>query len=133
MRVAGDGMAGLAQDGKQDSFGSSALMGGNDVAESGEGADGVLEPVPALAAGVGFVATHHGRPLFGGHGAGAGVGEEIDQDIAGVNEEQVVAGLLEETIALAGRSLAERFNTLDAEWFDDGFHYASTSILASAA
>src|SRR6266478_3287345 len=65
--------------------------------------------------------------------AGAGVGQEIDQDIFGVNEKQVVGGLLEETIALAGRSLPERFNALDAEWFDDGFHYASTSILASAA
>src|SRR5205807_9968828 len=52
MRVAGDGVAGLAQDGKQDSLVSSALMGGNNVAESGEGADGVLEAVPAFAAGV---------------------------------------------------------------------------------
>src|SRR5258708_15063739 len=105
MRVAGDGMAGLAQDGKQDSLGSSALMSGNNVAESGEGADGVLEPVPALAAGVGFVAAHHSRPLFGGHRAGAGVREEVDQDIAGADLEEVVAGGLQKLLALLRRGL----------------------------
>ena len=67
---------------------------GNHVAEAGELVDHALEAEEALAAGVGFVAAHHRRPLFGGHGAGAGIGEQIDQDVAGVDEEQVVAGLL---------------------------------------
>src|SRR5947209_6829444 len=101
--------------------------------EPGEILHYALQAVETLAAGVGFIAAHHRRPLFGGHGAGAGVGQEIDQDIFGVDEEQVVAGLLEETLALIGRGLPQRFHALDAEWLDDGFHYASTSILASAA
>src|SRR5258708_4765185 len=99
--------------------------------EPGEILHHALQAVETFAAGVRFVAAHHGRPLFGGHCDGAGIGQEIDQDIFGVDEEQVVAGLLEETLALFGRCLPERFDALNAEWFDDGFHYASTSIRVS--
>src|SRR5258708_33740722 len=101
--------------------------------EPGEILHHELQAVETFAAGVRFIAAHHGRPLFGGHWAGSGIGQEIDQDIFGVDQEQVVAGLLEETLALFGRCLPERFDALNAEGLDDGFHYASTSIRARAA
>ena len=80
---------------EQDALGGAALVGGNHVAEAGEIVDHALQAEEALAAGVGFVAAHHGGPLLGGHGAGAGIGEQIDQDVAGFDEEEVVAGLFE--------------------------------------
>src|ERR1051326_4946010 len=133
MRVVRDDVGLAGHHGKKDALRGAALVGRNHMLEPGEILHHALEAVETFTAGIGFIAAHHGRPLLGGHGAGAGVGQEIDQDILGVDEEQVVAGLLEETPALFGRGLPERFDTLDAEWLDDGFHYASTSIRASAA
>ena len=94
MGVGGDHVARLAHHGEQDALGGAPLVGGNHVAEAGERVGHALQAEEALAAGVGFVAAHHGGPLFGGHGAGAGIGQQVDQDVAGVDEEQVVAGLL---------------------------------------
>ena len=85
---------GLHMHGEQDALGGAALVGGDHVAEAGEVVGHALEAEEALAAGVGFVAAHHGRPLLGGHGAGAGIGEQVDQDVARFDEEEVVAGLL---------------------------------------
>ena len=48
--------------------------------------------------GVGFVAAHHGGPLLGGHGAGAGIGQQVDQDVRALDEKQVVAGLAAGTV-----------------------------------
>ena len=76
------------------------------MAEAGEGGSDALEADEALAAGVGFIAAHHGGPLFGGHGAGAGVGQQIDQDIAGVNQKQIVAGLLQIPFPFCRRGVA---------------------------
>ena len=100
--VGGDHVAGLAHHGEQDAFGRASLVGGNHVAEAGQLVGRALQAEEALAAGVGFVAAHHGGPLLGGHGAGARIGQQIDQDVARVDEEQVVAGLF------AGSSRAPR-------------------------
>ncbi len=40
-----------------------------------------------------------------------------------VDEEQIVAGLLQEPLALVGRGLADRLDALDAEWLDNRVHY----------
>jgi hypothetical protein len=72
------------------------------VAESGEVLDNGAEPEEAFAAGVRFVATHHGGPLFGGHGAGAGIAEQIDEDIGRAELEQIVASLFQKLFALSG-------------------------------
>jgi hypothetical protein len=120
--VVGHHVARAAHDGEQDALGRPALVRGDDVFEAGQLAHGRLEAVEALAAGVGLVAAHHGRPLFGGHGAGAGVGEQVDEDVGGVDQEEVEAGLLEEPLPLLGRGLAERLDGLDPERLDDGFH-----------
>ena len=92
MRVDGHDVAGLAHHGEQDALRRAALVRGNHVAEAGELVGHALQAEEALAAGVGFVAAHHGRPLLGGHGAGAGIGQQVDQDVAGIDEEEVVAG-----------------------------------------
>src|ERR1019366_5385276 len=61
----------------KDTLGGAALVGGDHVAETGQVVCHALEAEEAFAAGVGFVAAHHGGPLFGGHGAGAGIGEQV--------------------------------------------------------
>jgi len=96
--------------------------------ESGQILDNPLHPEETFAARIRFVAAHHGGPLFGGHGARSGVGQQIDQDILGVDQEQIVAGLLEEAFALFRRGVVERLHALDTEWLDDGFHRNRRSL-----
>jgi len=55
--------------------------------EPGEFIDCALEAKEAFASSIGFIATHHCRPLFSGHGAGAGISQKIDQKVAGFDEE----------------------------------------------
>ena len=49
-----------------------------------------LEAEPRPAPGVGLVAAHHRRPLLRAHRGGAAVGEEVDQDVLGADQEDVV-------------------------------------------
>ena len=49
-----------------------------------------LEAVEAAAAGVALVALHDRGPLVRGHGAGAGVGEQVDEHIVGGEQEKIV-------------------------------------------
>ncbi len=120
--VGGDDVAGLAHDGEQNALGGPALMGGNHVAQAGEFVGDALEAKETLAARVGFIAAHERGPLFGGHGAGAGIGEKVDQNVVGFDEEEVVPGLLEIALALLGGGVMERFHALDPERFNDRSH-----------
>ncbi len=101
--IAGHHMAGLAHHGEEDALGGAALVGGNHVAEAGEIVDHALQAEKAFAAGVGFVAAHQGGPLLGGHGAGARIGQQVDQDVAGLDQKQVVARRFKQTLALFER------------------------------
>jgi hypothetical protein len=56
-----------------------------------------------------------------GHGAGAGVGEQVDEHIVGVEQEQIVMRGAEQGFALSAGGPADGFNALDAEGLDDGF------------
>ena len=67
----GTTLARLAHHGEQDALRRAPLVGRDHVAESGELVRHALQAEEALAAGVGFVAAHHRRPLLGGHRAGA--------------------------------------------------------------
>ena len=82
VRVGRDNLPGLAGHGEQDALGGAALVSRDHVAEAGEVVHRLFQAEKGLAAGVRFVAAHDGGPLLGGHGAGAGVGEEVDQDVA---------------------------------------------------
>ena len=115
-------MARLAGDGEQDALGGAALVRGDDVAESSEILRNPLQAIETGAAGIRLVAAHHGGPLRRGHGGSSGVGEEIDQDIVGVELEEVVADGVDESLAFAASSLPDRFDALDPEGLDDGFH-----------
>jgi hypothetical protein len=88
--VVGDDVALFAHDVEEDALGGAALVGGDDVGVAEDVLDGLLEAVEALAAGVAFVAFHDRGPLVRGHGAGAGVGEQIDEHVVGVEQEEVV-------------------------------------------
>src|SRR5262250_2117264 len=91
VRVARDDVALLTHDIEEDAFGGPALMRGNDVVETEDGLHGIAETREARRAGIRFVAAHHGGPLFGGHGGGAAVGEEIDEDGFRIDEKEIVS------------------------------------------
>jgi len=97
-------------------------MGRNDVPKPGEAMDNTFKPEETLTAGVRFIAAHHCGPLLGGHGAGAGIGKQIKQHIAGAKLEQVVSGLLEQDLALFGGGTSERLDAFDPERLDDRLH-----------
>ena len=90
MRVVGDYVALFAGYAEEDAFGGASLMRGDDVFVAEDVLNGRFEVIEALAAGVAFVAFHDGGPLMGGHGACAGVGEEVDEDVFSGHEEEVV-------------------------------------------
>ncbi len=100
-------------------------MGRNHVAESENVLHHPAHPVEAFAAGIALVAAHEGGPLLGRHGAGAGVGEQVDEDVAGGDREQVVAGFFQVLLALGDGSVAEKLDALDLERLDNGFHKRS--------
>jgi hypothetical protein len=82
--------------------------------------DGVAEADEAAAAGIALVAFHDGGPLVGGHGAGAGVGEQVDEDVVGREQEHVVVRGFEELFALGAGGPADGLDAFDAEGLDDG-------------
>ena len=118
--VVRDDLAGLQHRVEQNPLGRASLVCRDDVAEAGEVLDDALEAVERPAPGIGLVALHQRAPLRGRHRAGAGVGQQVDEDVVGAQQEQVVARLLERAHALLTRREAERFDGLDAEGFDDG-------------
>ena len=122
MRIRGDHVAGLAHHRKQDALGRPPLVRGDHVAEAGEIVGRALEPEEALAPGIRFIAAHQRGPLFGGHGAGSRIGQQVDQDVTRRDAEQVIAGLFEVAFALLAGSLPQRLDALDAERLDDGVH-----------
>ena len=92
VRIVGDGVPFLAGHGKQDALGSASLVSWDDVFVSDNVLNGATKTIEAAAAGVTLIAFHDCRPLVRGHGARAGVREEVNQDIIGWKEEKVVIG-----------------------------------------
>ena len=90
MRVVGNDIALFAGDAEQNSLRGASLMRGNHVAIAEDVLNRIAEAIKALAAGVTFVAFHDSRPLMRGHGAGAGIGEQVDQHIISWKQEQIV-------------------------------------------
>ena len=68
---------------KEDPLRRAPLVGGNDVLEPSQVLNDIAEAIEGPASRVGLVALHNGPPLRGRHGAGAGVGEQVDQHIGG--------------------------------------------------
>ena len=80
---------------------------------------GIPEADVAAAARIALIALHDGSPLVGGHGAGAGVGQQIDQHIVGREKKQVVVCKLKKALAILALSPVDGLDTLDTEGLDD--------------
>ena len=93
------------------------LMGGNRKAVIEDLLYHLGQAVVAAAAGVRFVADHHRAPLAVAHGARAAVGQQIDVDVFGAQQEGVPTGDGQRFVAVFGRGLLDRFHHLDAERF----------------
>ena len=128
MGVVGDDVALLAHHPEEDALGGAALVGGDDVLVAGDVLHRVAEAVEAAAAGVAFVALHDRRPLVRGHGAGAGVGEQVDQHVVGAQQEKIVVRVAEQLLPLLAGGPADGFDALDAEGFDDGLGHDEFSL-----
>ena len=113
---------GTDHDFNKEAFGSTALVGGEDVADACDVLDDIAEAEPAWCAGVGLVTSHDPCPLFAAHRAGSRVGQEVDHDIIRWDREEVVVRLFEGCSTLFDGGHADGFDGLDAEGFDDRFH-----------
>ena len=90
MRIVGDDLPGLHHDAEQDVLGSAALVRRYDLLEAKDILDRVPKAIPAAGAGIGLVAAHQGAPGVRGHGAGAGVRQQVDDHVLGAQQESIV-------------------------------------------
>ena len=126
--VVRDHLARTADDREQDLLGGPALVGRDDVAERPQLGDGVEEREPRRRPGVRLVAVLDGGPLVTAHRAGAGIRQQVDQDVVGVEREQVQAGDLDRLGALVAGGHPDGFDRVDPERLDDrpeGLHDGS--------
>jgi len=63
-----------------------------------------------------------------GHGAGAGIGEQIDEDIVRGQEKKVVVRGAEQLFALRARRPMNGLDALDAKRFNDGAGHGGFSL-----
>ena len=105
---------------EEDAFGGATLVRRDHVLVAEDVLHGIAEAVEAAAAGVALVAFHDGGPLMRGHGAGAGVGQQVDEDVVGREQKQVVVRGAQQMLALFAGGPADGLNALDAERLDDG-------------
>ena len=89
----GHDLAGPAEHAEQDPLGGPPLVGRDHVLEREQLLHRVAEDEPRRRPGVGLVAVLDRRPLVAAHRAGAGVGEQVDEDVLRPQLEQVEAGL----------------------------------------
>ena len=92
-------------------------MGRDDVLEAEVFAHGFFEVVEVAAAGIGFVTNHQACPLVVTHCVGAAVGQEVDVNIFGIQQERVVTRFLHVFLALFAVGHRNRFNGFDFERF----------------
>src|ERR1019366_4289472 len=103
------------QDARDDVFGAAALVRRDDVSVAIMAAHGGFQAIVTFAAGIRFVTQHHARPLPVAHGGGAGIGEQVDIDVAGSEEKRVVSCLDDRAVALLAGRDADVLDHLDLE------------------
>jgi hypothetical protein len=81
-----------AGDPKQNALGRAPLVRWDDVLVSEDLAYRIAETLKTAASCVAFIALHDCGPLLGRHGASAGIRQQIDENIVGGKEEEVVMG-----------------------------------------
>ncbi len=104
---------------EEDALGGAPLVRRDDVLETRQLLHGVAEAVERAAARVRLVALHEGAPLRGRHRARAGIRQEVDEDVLGVEEEDVVSGLGDGFAPLFQGRRLDRLDGLDPEGLDD--------------
>ncbi len=119
VRVVRDHLAGPADRAEQDLLGGAPLVRGDHVREREERLHRLEEPVPGGRARVALVAVLDRGPLVARHRARPGVGEQVDQDVVGVQVEQVVAGGADRGLALLAGGDPQRLDRVDPERLDD--------------
>ena len=91
--VVGHHVARLAERREEDPLGGAALVGREHLAEAEDVLHRRQEAEPGAAAGVGLVAAHDRRPLLRAHRRRAAVGQEVDEDVLRLEQEDVVGRL----------------------------------------
>ena len=66
---------------------------------AGDGLHCVAKVEEGIAASVAFIALHDAAPLAAAHGAGTTVGQQVDGDVACIDKERVVMGLLQNALS----------------------------------
>ncbi|MEI2718807.1 MAG: hypothetical protein V9E87_01495 [Gemmatimonadales bacterium] len=117
VHVAGDVVTRLDQQLREEVLGAAPLVGGDQLLVAVGVADGLLQVIEVARAGVGLIAHHHAGPLAIAHRAGAGIGEEVDVDVLGAEQEGVVAGVADVALALGAGGHADRLDNLDLPRF----------------
>ena len=120
--VVGNHVPGLQARRGQDALGGSPLMGRENMFEAGDLADGFFEATPRNAARVAFVAEHQRGPLSVRHRARAAVGQKVDGDVFGVQQEDIVVRRGERGFAMTARRNWQWLGHLDAKRLDDRMH-----------
>src|SRR6478735_2321696 len=120
VRVVRDHVALLAHHVEQDPLCCAALMRGDHMLIAENALYGIAETGKTRAAGVAFIAAHDARPLFCGHGAGSGIGKQINQYVFSSQLKEVIVRCPKKTLPLLARGPAQGLNTFDPEGFDDG-------------
>src|SRR5690606_11624190 len=85
------------------------------------------QPAEVGAARVRFVAEEHARPLAVAHGAGAAVGQQVDNDLLRRQGEQIVAGFFNPAQPLLAAGQHDRFYDFGAIRFCTGTHDTTSS------
>src|SRR6267378_955388 len=122
MSIVWNTLSGAPEEREEDPLGCAALMGRNDVGESGEILGDSLEPEKTPGSCVGLISLHHPGPLFGAHCRRPAVGQKIDQNIFGANKEWVVARGTEDQVAFGERGEFNRLDRLDLKRLYDRLH-----------
>ena len=118
MHVAGHDIPRLQNGGEQNVFRCTPLVCREDVAETEDVGGGVEEPLEASAAGVRLVPPHHRRPLLLAHGAGTGIGQQVNIHILCLKLEQVVACFADPLLSFTSGEACNRFDDLNAIWLE---------------
>src|SRR5690606_14250237 len=104
------------------------LVGGDDVLKPRLPGHRLPQPAAVGAARVRFVAEEHARPLAVAHGAGAAVGQQVDNDLLRRQGEQIVAGFFNPAQPLLAAGQHERFYDFGAIRFCTGTHDTTSSV-----
>ena len=113
VHVAGDVVAFIDHGLADEVLCAAALVGRDDIFVPIIFLDSFLEVIEIDAAGVSLVTEHDAGPLAVAHRAGAAVGQQVDVDIRGAQQEGVVSGLFGGFGALCLADHFDRFDHLD--------------------